>query len=326
MSSRRRLPALLAFLAALGAMAPAIGAMASAFAEAPPFALFALAPPRPGGVYKPLGESLCHLYNLDRPDALPACRARASGGSVENIERLRRGEAAIAIVQADVLHWAWTGAGPFAEAGPFPELAVLFTAHDEIATVLVAAESGITEPAGLRGKRIAVSLQESGSYATLDAIMGALGWAPSDFASFELLAVDAQIDALCAGTIDAATFVVGHPSGYVQKALYECGARLLPFDSARVREVAEALPYLRMGEIPANTYRGQTNSVAAPALTALVVARRDLPAGIARAFVGAIHAREDILRRLHPALAELELDRESKAAAEVGMYDAAVEP
>lgn len=312
----RALPALLAaFLVGFVAVPPAI-------AEEVPFALFQLATARPGGVYKPLGESLCHIYNLDRPDTLPACRARTSGGSVENIERLRSGEARIAIVQADVLHWAWIGTGPFAAAGPFPELAVLFAAHDEIATVLVAGESGITEPAGLRGRRIAVGVQESGSRATLDSLLGALGWAPSDFASLELLAVNAQIDALCAGTIDAAAFVVGHPSGYVQRALYDCGARLLPMDSPRLRAAVDALPFLRIDEIPAGTYRGQDQPIAAPALTALVVARRDLPAETARAFVTAIRARQDILRKMHPALAGLELDRASRAVEEVGMHEA----
>jgi TRAP transporter TAXI family solute receptor len=288
---------------------------------------FLLSTSHAGGVYDPLGRSLCHLYTLDRPAAappagLPLCRVQRSAGSVENIERLRRGEAEVAIVQSDVLHWAWLGAGPFDGVPPFHDVATLFAAHDEVVTVLVGAASGIATAEDLPGKRVAVSVQASGSRATLDAFMEALGWTPASFAAFEILSVAEQTDALCGGRVDAIAYVVGHPSGYVQRALYDCGARLLPLDDPGMRAVAEKLPFLRMAEIPANTYRGQAEAVPAPGLTALVVARRDWQAEQARAFVAAIRAHVDILRRMHPALSDIDLGRLDGAAEEIGLHPA----
>ena len=64
--------------------------------------------------------------------------------------------------------------------------------------------------------------------ATVDAILDALQWKRDDFAGYSELSVTALIDALCAGRIDAAGIVVGHPNGYVQRAIHDCGARLLP--------------------------------------------------------------------------------------------------
>jgi TRAP transporter TAXI family solute receptor len=293
-----------------------------------PAPVFLLSTAHAGGVYDPLGRSLCHLYNLDRSaaeavPALPVCRARRSAGSVENIDRLRSGDAQVAIVQSDVLHWAWLGAGPFDGAPPFRDLAALFPAHDEAVTVLAGSAAGVSGAEDLPGKRIAVSLQSSGSRATLDAFMAALGWTPADFAAFEILSVEAQIEALCSGRVDVAAFVVGHPSGYVQHALYDCGARLLPFDSPRVRAAAAELAYLHMGDIPAGTYRGQEQAVPTPTLAALVVARRDWPPEQARAFVAAIRAHVDILRRMHPALGDIDLDRPDRAIEEVGLHPAA---
>ncbi len=304
----------------------ALSAPAAPAEEATP--VFLLSTAHAGGVYDPLGRSLCHLYNLDRPAAappsgLPLCRAQRSAGSVENIERLRRGEAEVAIVQSDVLHWAWLGAGPFDGAPPFHDIATLFAAHDEIVTVLVGAASGIAEAEDLPGKRVAVSLQASGSHATLDAFMKALGWTPASFAAFEILSVAEQTDALCSGRVDAAAFVVGHPSGYVQRALYDCGARLLPFDGPRVRAATEKLPFLRMSEIPAGTYRNQAEAVAAPGVAALVVARRGWQVEQARAFVTAIRSHVDILRRMHPALRNIDLGRLDGAAEEIGLHPAA---
>lgn len=320
MSSLRNLAATLALVAVLGA------APSCALDQLPPvkvsLKLFGLATADPGGVYSPLGRSLCNIYNLKRPKDLPACRAQLSSGSVENIERLRSGSAQVAVIQADVLHWAWTGAGPFAQAAPFHDLGVLFTAHDEIVTMLVHKDSGITDIDQVLGKRFAVGVRESGSRATLEALLAAMDLSPADFAAFEVMSVGAQIDALCAGQVDAAAFVVGHPSGYVQRALYDCGARLLPVDSPAVRAATQQLPFLRMSGIPAGTYRDQRADVLGPALTALIVARRDWNAETARGFVAAVRAQEDILRRMHPALRNIDLDRPDGAAAEVGMHPA----
>ena len=60
----------------------------------------------------------------------------------------------------------------------------------------------------------------------------------------------------------------------------------------------------------------------APALTALVVARRDWQAEQAHAFVAAIRAHVDILRRMHPALSDIDLGRLDGAAEEIGLHPA----
>lgn len=312
-------------VAVLALLVSAAGAMPGSAERLPPlgFPSFELATAEPGGIYVPLGRSLCILYNLrnlEQQPHLPSCRARLTSGSVDNVERLRRGEVQVAVVQGDVLHWAWTGSGPFADAGPLRDIAVLFTAHDEVIAVLAARDSGITSAAEIRGKRFAIGERESGSRATIEALMQAMSLSPADFATFEMMSVDAQVDALCAGRIDAVAFMVGHPSGHVQRALSDCGARLVPADSAAARAATETLPFLRMSAIPAGTYRGQDVAVAAPAVTALIVARRNWSALTAQAFSTAIRSQQDILRRMHPALADLDLDRPDGAAEEVGIY------
>ena len=50
----------------------------------------------PGGVYHPVGNAICRMFNLeDEHQAMP-CVAASSDGSVENIRRVESGESTLA--------------------------------------------------------------------------------------------------------------------------------------------------------------------------------------------------------------------------------------
>src|ERR1700687_4098436 len=68
---------------------------------------------RPGGVYFPLGDSVCRMFNLDLPSRGLRCAANLSRGPVANIESLRDRRIDIGVVQSDVLADAIRGEGPF---------------------------------------------------------------------------------------------------------------------------------------------------------------------------------------------------------------------
>src|SRR3954454_24742143 len=82
---------------------------------------------RPGGVYLPLGDSICRMFNLDVEQRGLRCAAFVSRGPVANIESLHGGRVDIAVVQSDVLADAVSGRGRFAPDGPDKTLRVLFT-------------------------------------------------------------------------------------------------------------------------------------------------------------------------------------------------------
>src|SRR3954463_2134476 len=109
---------------------------------------------RPGGVYLPLGDSICRLFNLDVAERGLRCAAYVSRGPVANIESLRDRRVDIAVVQSDVLADAITGRGRFASRGPDTTLRVLFTGQTEAFTIVARGEPKIRAAAELRGKRI----------------------------------------------------------------------------------------------------------------------------------------------------------------------------
>lgn len=283
---------------------------------------FALATASPGGIYTPLGRSLCHLFNRDVPDGLPTCLALSSGGSADNIDRLREGRASFALVQSDVAYWARRGDGAFAGKAPMENLRSVFPVHEETLTVLAARGVEISVPDDVRGKRIAVSAPGSGSRATTDAFIAALGWRLEDFGSFAAMSMAEQVDALCSGAADVAVFVVGHPNGFVQRALYDCGARLVPFNGARIETALRDLPFVTMSEIAAGNYRGIDQAIETPALTAMLLTTAETPAPLVSAFADTINRDLGTLRQLHPAFDPIDTGAAHPVMKTVGKHPA----
>lgn len=292
---------------------------------------FVITTGEPGGIYAPLGQALCHLYHRQLEAKAsgaeaPACITMLSGGSIENIERLRSGEADLAIVQGDVALWALAGSEVFAGSGPLDDLRLLFPAHDETLSVLVAAGVTASRPQDLLGLRLAIGAVTSGSRATTDELLTALGWTPADFPVFAETSMAEQVDHLCAGEIDIAISIVGHPNGYVQQALYECGVTLADFAGPAVEAAVADLPSLEMGEIAAATYRDQPSAITTPALPAVVVARETVAAATIRTFVESVVTQEALLRQMHPAFSHLELKRPLALSSQLQHHSGLAEP
>jgi TRAP transporter TAXI family solute receptor len=259
-----------------------------------------------GGVYLPAGNAICQLVNAERERHGIRCIARASAGSVENIEALRAGERSYAIVQSDIQNAALKGSRQFERAGPLPDLRALFSLHAEPFTVVVPAGSDIQSFAEVKERRIALGVEGSGMRATAEDILEAFGFGEADRARMPKLPPGEQIEALCEGRIEAATFVVGHPSGYLQDATNACGGRLIPVEGPAVQRLLADAPYYAPAVIAARTYRGQPQDVPTFGVRATVVTLAERPEPEVYELVQAVFSNLELLRRLHPALADLD--------------------
>jgi uncharacterized protein len=55
----------------------------------------------PGGVYHPVGNAICRMFNLDGKNQAMPCVAVSSDGSVANIRRIESGNSAFGLSQTD---------------------------------------------------------------------------------------------------------------------------------------------------------------------------------------------------------------------------------
>ncbi len=174
-----------------------------------------------GGVYHPLGESICRLFNFTTDRHGLRCAASVSAGSIDNIEQLRAGAIDVAIVQSDTVTDAIAGTGPFQLAGAWPELRVLFVAHDEPFTIVASPTSGIATSTDLLGKRVNMGEAGSGYRMAMDRLAAAGELTRDSFSQVLELSPRDQVAALCAGQLDAIVYLVGHPNGLIQEATGE---------------------------------------------------------------------------------------------------------
>ena len=278
-----------------------IAGMAEPAASAETKGVLAVTTGSKGAVYYPTGQALCRILKAHAPK-LPPCDVRESQGSVTNIERLRNGEANLAIVQSDVHFHALNGDGRFKSKGPYKDLRSLFSLHAEPFTVVARAGSGIWKLPHLRGKRINVGRKGSGPRDTFLELMVAMGWDASTFSGFTQFGVSDQAAALCGGSTDVITFVVGHPADSIRQATKRCNAVLVNIAGDGIKRLMASRPYYSTVRIPAGIYRGVNSDVRTFGVRATLVTTAGLNADTAHSITQAVMDHLSKFRSMHPAL------------------------
>ena len=260
---------------------------------------------RPGGVYLALGDSICRLFNLDIAQRGLRCAAFSAVGPVANIEALHRGRIDIGVVQSDALADAISGHGPFASRGPDEALRVLFTGQTEAFTIVARRELEIRAATELRGKRINLGSPGSGERVSMERVMAALGFAPTDFAETRELPLARQHDAFCASALDAIVYTVRHPNGLIEDVVRSCGGALVDVSGPRIEGLLSTHPEYSRSVIPANTYASDAEAVTTLGVRTAIISTTRLPETVAYEITKAVFENIDDFRRLHPDFATL---------------------
>lgn len=312
--ARRRLLALV--LAALIAGAGAAGARA-----AERTLVIGTAPV--AGVYYAAGGALCNLISRERARHGLRCLVESTGGSADNLERLRRGEIDFALVQSD---WQYVavreGQGP--DGAPFEALRAVFSLHGQPVTVVAGAESGIDRLEDLRGRRISLGPAGSAIRAAGEALIGGLGWRRDDFEEIVDLSVDGQVEALCAGRIDAFVLPVSHPNGAVASAIASCGAALVEVAGPPVKRLTGDWPFYVSVTIPGGLYRGIDKPVQSYGARATLVTTAATPDDVVYEVVKATFENLEDLGRQHAALEGLVPERMVEAGNSARFHEGAL--
>ena len=133
------------------------------------------------GVYYAAGGAICRLVNKDRAKHGIRCSVESTGGSVFNVNTIKAGELDMGVTQSDVQYNAVKGVGPFQKDGAFRDLRAVFALHPEPVTVLARKEANAKSFADFKGKRFNVGNPGSGTRATAEELLAAMGWKMSDF-------------------------------------------------------------------------------------------------------------------------------------------------
>jgi uncharacterized protein len=273
------------------------------------------------GIYYPLGEVLCGIVNQNLHESGVRCSREMTPGSVYSVDALRGGELEFALIQSDVAYDASHGIGAYSEV-PFPTLRSVLALHSELVTIV--ARPGIHELADLAGKRIVAGPAGSGSRATWEAMVKALGWRDGQTPRTLDMPVDAIGNALCKGSIDASLLVLGHPSGKIRDLLAGCALNLVPVDGPAIDALIAAAPYLKKGPITANAY-GLPADVPSFGVNAILMTTADTDARAVSDFASSLGGEIKRLQDKSPVLENLTVQDIVTEALPAPLHPAALE-
>lgn len=230
-----------------------------------------LAAGEPGGFYVEFGELLAAAL---RAAGVPVTVV-GTGGSVQNIEQLRDGTAALGLTLTDIALAARNGEEPF--DAPVP-LQAIGRVYENYMQLVVRAEDPAASTADLAGRPVSLGAVGSGAAVFGDRLLAAAGIAAEETRR----PLRDAVAALEAGSTDALLWSGGVPTPALAELAARRPVRLLP--------LAEHLPQLRARHgtvygpvtVPADAY-GPAGPVPTVGVANLLVCSPDLAADTAAA-------------------------------------------
>ena len=257
------------------------------------------------GVYYAVGGAICRLMNKDRKTHGIRCSVESTGGSAFNVNTIKAGELDFGMAQSDVQYNSLKGLGAFKD-NQFGELRAVFSVHPEPFTVLARKEANVSKFDELKGKRVNVGNPGSGTRASMDELLVALGWKLSDFSLASELKADEHGPALCDNKIDAFFYGVGHPSANIQDPTTTCGAKLVTITGPAVDKLLADKPYYAKAAIKGGLYAGNPTDTETYGVLATMVTSAKTPDETVYQLVKAVFDNFNEFKSLHPAFAILD--------------------
>ena len=278
------------------------------------------------GVYYVVGQSMCRLVNRGTSDHGIKCTAPSTGGSVANINAIRKGQQDMGMAQSDWQYYALNGTkhDSFKQQGPFNNLRALFAVHNEPFTVVARADSGIKHFDDLAGKRVNLQNPGSGTRGTMELIMAEKGWDKGTFKLASELKASEQAQALCDNKIDAMLYSVGHPSGAIKEATTSCDAKVIPVTGPVISKLINGNDFYAKATIKGGMYKGSSSDVSTFGNAATMVTSSDVENETVYQVVKAVFDNFDRFKRLHPAFANLDPKTMISGGLSAPLHDGAV--
>lgn len=255
------------------------------------------------GTYYGFCGVIANVLNDNLSDVM-AISVESTGASKVNIQLLDSGDSNIAIVQNDVMYYAYTATDMFAGENPITSFSAVISCYPEYVQII--ANKNITSIEDLVGKKVSVGDAGSGTEFNARQILGAYG------ISFDDIIVNNQsfadsADSIKNGTIDAAFVVAGYPTTAVTELSTSYDFNLLELDAEHIAALKTDYGFYFEGVIPGGTYSCVTEDVSAVAVMATIVARNDVSEDVVYAFVKGLFDYKAEITAGHSKGAELNL-------------------
>lgn len=307
---------MIAVLCGLGLLMPAAGAAAQD--DALP-KLFSIGTGSTAGTYYPIGALIAAA--ISRPAGSSPCgeggacgvdnliaTAITTHGSFDNLKGIASKRLDSGLAQADIAAWAYQGAEIFTGEGAYPDLRAIANLYPEHVHLVARKGLGIQSIADLKGHKVAIDREGSGTRINALMILNAFGIEHDDIEAVSA-GPELAITSLLEKHIDAAFFVVGYPSSAVAELLDTGDFELVSIGGVAVGQLIFANRYYAASSIPAGVY-GDNPEIETVSVGAQWITRADEPDQLIYDITAALWRDEnrDLLEAGHPKGQQIRLE------------------
>lgn len=266
-----------------------------------------------GGAYYPIGGAMGSMLAREI-DGVKSGTAETTGGSVENLQLLGRGDVTLAMAMNDAVYNAVNGEGDFDQPLDVCTIGVMYP---NILQVVTTEDTGISTFQDFKGKNVSVGDAGSATELMFQNVVETLGMSFDDFGKAQSLPFDAQTTAIRNNQLDVGAWVVAPGASSIQDLASSEDIKVVPLDQASLDKVTSEFPYYIATELEAGTYDGQDGAVPVAAtwnsLLMSKSANQDFVADVTRA----VHENVDELAEAQPAAGEIAPENVEDAVAPV---------
>lgn len=231
---------------------------------------------------------------------------QSTGASKVNIQLMGQGEVELAIVQNDVMDYAYKGTDLFEgeqETG-FSAMAALYA---EVCQIVANPGAGISSIEDLKGKRVSVGAAGSGVEFNSKQILAAYGISFDDI-NKQNLDFSTSADALKDNKIDAFFCTAGAPTTAISDLSTSNNIILLAIDDAHAAQLIADYPFYTQYPIPGGTYKGTDADVMTLAVKATFIVSPKLSEDVVYNMTKALFENKDTIVAAHAKGSELDLN------------------
>lgn len=258
-----------------------------------------------GGTYYPLGGAIANVWNKHVEGV--NVTAQATGASVENLALLARGETDLAMVVNMNADDAYNGRADFKDQ-KVTNFGAIGVIYPEVMQAVVLKDSGIKSIEDLKGKRVAVGPQGSGTINSTRHILEAYGLTFDDIKPFYDAFGDAA-DKLKDGQVDAIFGLLGLPAGNIEEITTSKEVRVLEVDDKAVKKLQEKYPFYQPLTIEGGTYKGQDEDVQTVTLKAVMYAHNDLSEDLVYNLTKTMYEKKDEIASANKTGQQIDLEK-----------------
>ncbi len=246
---------------------------------------------------------------------------QSTGASKANIQLIQIEEADMAVVQNDVMYYAYTGTDLFAGAQT-QDFAAVATLYPELCQIIASESSGIKSVADLKGKRVSVGDAGSGVEFNAKQILAAYGIDMDKDIEKQNLGFGPSADALKDEKIDAFFCVAGIPTTAITDLAISNNITVVPVDDDKFEALSEQYGFYTQQIIPKTTYNGMTEDVKTVAVMATYIVDKDLSEDTVYEITKAMFENKDAIAAAHVKGAELDAAKAVEGIPEVVPFHA----